>query len=138
MLRILSGTPTTADPIDALLDPTPSGTTPIDDMIGAVQGRLGVALAIAAVVVAAYVVRRAVLRRRRRDWGRRALIRSVASRGFGLTAGVSTPGGRVDALNPSWPVSHPPVTPDSAAFLPPEPSSVRPAPWATWVGRGPV
>jgi hypothetical protein len=138
MHRILSGTPTTADPIDALLGPAPSGTTPVDDMIDALQGRLGVALAVLALAAVAYVVRLAVLRRRRRDWGRRALIRSVASRGFGLTAGVSTPGGRVDALTPSWPVSRPPVSPDAAAFPPPEPSGVQPAPWATWVGRGPV
>jgi hypothetical protein len=107
MLRILSGTPTTADPIDALLAPARSGTTPIDDMVDALQGRLGLALALATVAVVAYVVRRAVRRRRRRDWGRRALIRRVASRGFGLPAGVSTPGGRVDALSPSWPVGRP-------------------------------
>lgn len=133
MTSVLAGSPTTADPIDALLGPAPGGTTPIEDMRAALGGRLGLVLLVLAVALVAWLVYRSHARRKQHEWRQRVMIRSIASRGFALYRGASaTPGTRVDALTPSWPVAHP--QPGAESTLPaPKADELQPPPWATWV-----
>lgn len=133
MITVLAGSPTTVDPLDALLGPAPTGTTPIEDMRDALGGRLGLAFVVVAVGLVGWLVWRSVQRRRRDEWRQRVMIRNIASRGFALyRSGPATPGMRIDARTPSWPTVQSHV--DVESPLPaPQADDLRVPPWATWV-----
>jgi len=132
MPALLAASPTTVDPLDALL-PRSSGTTPVQDMAHALHGRLGGGLAIAVALLVAWAGVRWYQRRERAAWARGQLVSSVASRGFALyRSGGATPGADVRALTPSWPRSS--AVANQPSPLPtPDAADVQPAPWATWV-----
>lgn len=132
----LAGSPTTADPIDALLGPAPTATSPIADMRDALHGRLGLVLALGAVALVAWLVHRSIRRRQLAEWRQRVMIHDIASRGFALyRSGPATPGMRVDALTPSWPTQQTFVDPDVPALPAPDAHDLQTPPWATWVKR---
>ena len=125
-------TPTTTDPLAALLRSPTAGPSPLDDLVHALRGGLGVGLAVAAVVLLALAGHRARQRRRRRAWARDRIIASIAGRGFALyRAAAATPGTDVRALTPSWP-DNAGVADLGSPFAAPAAADARPAPWATW------
>ena len=132
----LAGSPTTADPIDTLLGPAPTATSPIADMRDAIHGRLGLVLALGAVALVAWLVHRSIRRRQLAEWRQRVMIHDIASRGFALyRSGPATPGVRVDALTPSWPTQQTFVDPTAPGLPTPDANDLQAPPWATWVKR---
>jgi hypothetical protein len=134
MTRLLAASSPTTDPLDAML-PHSTATSPLHDFVGALHGRLGLALAVAAFVALAWTAQRAIVARRRRAWSRARLVSSTACRGFALyRCAAVAPGGDVRALTPSWPAGGA-VADLPSPFAAPEADHLQPPPWATWVRR---